>query len=94
MSEHMPNDHERAPGLHKPNSVPPPWARGILVGFFTLCAVVLLWDFFVDRDVHHPLEEWPILYPVFGFVGISLLILISKVLRRLVMRREDYYDAE
>ena len=90
----MPNDHERAPGLHKPNSVPPPWARGILVGFFTLCAVVLLWDFFVDRDVHHPLEEWPILYPVFGFVGISLLILISKVLRRLVMRREDYYDAE
>ena len=94
MSEHVPNDHERPPGLHKPNSVPPPWAGRILAFLFVLCAVVLLWDFFVDRDVHHPLEEWPILYPLFGFVGISLLILISKVLRRLVMRREDYYDAE
>ena len=77
---------------HKANSVPPPWAGRILVIFFALCAVVLGWDFFVDREVHHPLEEWKIMYPVFGFVGISLLILISKVLRRLVMRGEDYYD--
>ena len=76
---------------HKPNSVPSPWAGRILVIFFALCAIVLVWDFAVDREIHHPLEEWKIMYPVFGFVGISLLILISKVLRRLVMRREDYY---
>ena len=79
---------------HKPNSVPPPWAGRILVGFFVLCGIVLGWDLFVDREIPHPLEEWPIMYPVFGFVGISLLILISKVLRRLVMRREDYYEDE
>ncbi len=79
---------------HRPNSVPPPWAGRILAFLLVLCAVLLVWDFFVDRDVHHPLEEWSILYPLFGFVGISLLILVSKVLRRLVMRREDYYDAE
>ena len=79
---------------HQPNSVPSPWAGRILVMFFVLCAIVLGWDLFVDRDIHHPLEEWPIMYPVFGFVGISLLILISKVLRRLVMRREDYYEDE
>ncbi len=79
---------------HRPNSVPPPWAGRILVMFFALCAIVLVWDLFVDREVHHPLEEWPIMYPVFGFVGISLLILISKVLRRLVMRGEDYYEDE
>ena len=79
---------------HRPNSVPPPWHGRILAAFFALCAIVLLWDFLVDRDVHHPLEEWKIMYPVFGFAGISLLILISKVLRRIVMRREDYYDDE
>ena len=78
----------------KPNSVPAPWAGRILSGFFALCAIVLAWDLFVDREVHHPLEKWPILYPLFGFAGISLLILLAKGLRRLVMRREDYYDAE
>lgn len=79
---------------HKPNSVPSPWAGRILIGFFLLCAVFLRMDFFKEREVHHPLEEWPILYPVFGFVGIALLILIAKVLRRLVMRSEDYYEDE
>lgn len=79
---------------HKPNSVPPPWAGRILATLFGLCAIVLVWDFFVDRKMHHPFEEWPILYPLFGFAGISLLILLAKGLRRLVMRREDYYDDE
>lgn len=77
---------------HRPNSVPPPWHGRILVIFFTLCAIVLVWDLFVDREVHHPLERWPVLYPLFGFAGVSLLIMLAKGLRRLVMRREDYYD--
>ena len=79
---------------HKPNSVPSPWAGRILVVFFGLCAIVLGADFLKEREVHHPLEEWPILYPIFGFVGISLLILIAKGLRRLVMRSADYYEDE
>ncbi len=79
---------------HKPNSVPQPWHRRILVGFFSLCAIVLVWDLFVQRDIHHPLEDLPVMYPFFGFFGIALLIVLAKGLRRLVMRREDYYDAE
>ena len=79
---------------HKPNSVPPPWAGRILVIFFALSAVFLGIDFLYGREVHHPLEEWKAFYPVFGFVGIALLIIIAKGLRLLVMRREDYYDDE
>lgn len=80
---------------HRPNSVPSPWAGRILIGFFALCAVALGLDFFPPaRTVHHPLEEWKALYPVFGFVGIALLIIVAKGLRRLVMRSEDYYDDE
>ncbi len=79
---------------HKPNSVPSPWAGWILVAFFGLCAIVLGMDFFRGRVVHHPIEEWKAIYPVFGFVGIALLILIAKGLRRLVMRSEDYYEDE
>ena len=79
---------------HKPNSVPPPWAGRILVIFFTLCAIVLAMDFFGRPEKHHPIEEWPFAYPFFGFFGIALLIVLAKGLRRLVMRSEDYYDAE
>ena len=66
----------------RPNSVPSPWAGRILVIFFVLCAVVLGLDFLGRPEKQHPLEEWPILYPLFGFVGISLLIIVAKGLRR------------
>lgn len=79
---------------HKPNSVPSPWAGIILIVFAVVCAILVVLDFVVDRYVEHPLERWSVFYPLFGFVGISFLILLSKGLRRLVMRREDYYDAE
>ena len=91
-----PADHAADPG-HKPNSVPAPWAKRILWCLFAFCAVVALLD--VPslirhwRHEEHPWEAMPMLYPLWGFVGISVLILISKGLRRLVMRPEDYYDA-
>lgn len=79
---------------HKPNSVPPPWAGRILTGFFTVCAVFLAIDLFGRPEKHHPIEEWPFIYPFFGFFGIALLIVLAKGLRRLLMRSEDYYDSD
>jgi len=78
----------------KPNSVPSPWAGRILIGFFSLCAIVLAMDLFGRPERHHPIEEGPFIYPLFGFFGIALLIVMAKGLRRLVMRTGDYYDAE
>ncbi len=78
----------------KPNSVPSPWAGRILVVFFALCGIALALDLFGRPEKHHPIEEWPFIYPFFGFFGIALLIVMAKGLRRLVMRTEDYYDAE
>lgn len=82
---------------HRPNSVPPPWAKRILWGLFVLCAALALADVPALirhwRHEEHPWEALPMLYPLWGFVGISVLILASKGLRRLVMRPEDYYEA-
>ncbi len=74
-----------------PNSVPSPWAGRILILLFALAAVLLAWDFFADRYVEHPLERWKAVYPIFGFGGISLLIVVAKGLRRVAMRPEDHY---
>lgn len=80
---------------HGPNSVPRRWARAILGVFFGLCAALVVAGFFVSpHGKHHALEEYRLFYPVYGFVGIAVLIVASKGLRRVVMRREDYYDDE
>lgn len=81
---------------HRPNSVPPLWSKRILWGLFVLCVALALVDVPALirhwRYEEHPWEALPMLYPLWGFVGISVLILASKGLRRLVMRPENYYE--
>ena len=96
-STDAPSAHGAQDHAHRPNSVPAPWAKRILQGLFALCAVLALLDvpalILHWRHEEHPWEALPVLYPLWGFVGISVLIVISKGLRRLVMRSEDYYEA-
>lgn len=49
-------------------------------------------------DVHavervHALD-FPASYAIYGFVACVVLVLLGRLLRRLVMRREDYYRGE
>ena len=81
-------------GHHPPNSVPPEWVRRILGAFFAGCVILVVLDFVIHRHEYHPLDRIPAMYAIFGFLGLSGLILASKGLRRLVMRPEDYYSAE
>jgi len=61
---------------------------------YAVCAVLVVLDFFVHRHTEHPWEHLKAFYPLYGFVGIVILVLAAKGLRRLVMRPEDYYGAE
>lgn len=81
-------------GAGRPNSVSPPWVKRILLLFLGISVAAAAGSFVFDVHGEHPLEKFPLFYPLYGFLGISGLILASKALRRLVMRREDYYDAE
>jgi hypothetical protein len=63
--------------------------------FYTLCAfcaVVLLADFFYRKHAQLPWEEWFGFYAFYGFVACISLVLIAKQLRKILMRKEDYYD--
>ena len=64
--------------------------------FYALCAILVvldpLLDLVIDRHRNHAWESWPAFYPLFGFVGIVVLVLIAKLMRRVLMRPEDYYD--
>jgi len=70
----------------------------VVYGLYTVCAFLLavdLLDIFgvlYDKHVHHDFESWFGFYGFFGLIGSVGLVLASKLLRKVVMRREDYYD--
>jgi uncharacterized membrane protein len=61
---------------------------------YAVSAILVVVDFFVHRHAEHPWEHVKTFYPLYGFVGIVILVLVAKVLRKLVMRPEDFYGAE
>ncbi len=60
--------------------------------FFIALAVVLVAEAFVDMHGEFSVEHFYGFYAVYGFISYVFLIFAAKLLRRLVMRKEDYYD--
>jgi hypothetical protein len=61
---------------------------------YVTCAILFVADFFIHRHVSMPLEEVPTFYASYGFIACVVLVLVAKGLRKLVMRREDYYETD
>ncbi len=65
--------------------------------FYALCLILVVLDLLlgrvIDRHRDHAWESLPVFYPLYGFVGIVVLVLIAKLMRRVLMRPEDYYDS-
>ncbi len=61
--------------------------------FYVLCALTIAAELLIHKHAEHPAESWFGFHGLYGFAGIVVLVLLSKLLRRLVMRSEDYYDA-
>ena len=59
-----------------------------------LSALLVVVDFIYHRHVHHPWEKVPAFYCLYGFAACVVLVLIATQMRKLVMRDEEYYDAE
>jgi len=60
--------------------------------FYAVCAIVVVLDLVIPHEGHHSWERIVEFYPLYGFVGIVVLVLIAKLMRRVLMRPEDYYD--
>ena len=60
---------------------------------YAVCAIVVVLDLVIPRVGHHNWERIVEFYPLYGFFGIVVLVPIAKLMRRVLMRPEDYYDA-
>lgn len=63
-----------------------------IYALYAACAVSLVADFFTYRHVDHPWEAMWAFYCVYGFVACVILVLVAKEMRKVLMRKEDYYD--
>jgi hypothetical protein len=83
----------------------PEKVRKFVRRFIVCCVVLFLLDViflvahkhlsFENKETHEnifPVEGWFGFYGVYGFVACVLLVLIAKQMRKVLMRREDYYD--
>jgi len=81
--------HEKKDWLDRPRNV-----KRLIWTLVAVCALLLvlgLLPMFKDH-LHFGFEGWPGFYAVYGFVGFFLLVLTGWPLRKLLGRKDDYYD--
>lgn len=71
--------------------------KRLIKGFFFVCFFLFILDLIIHRHLsfeegEFSIEEWPGFYAVYGFVACVLLVLAATQMRKLLMRREDYYE--
>jgi purine-cytosine permease-like protein len=64
----------------------------LLRSFYAICIILVIVDFFVHRHVEMWWEKIPAFYALYGFVACVVLVIVAKMMRTVVMRKEDYYD--
>lgn len=64
----------------------------VVYALYSVCALLLVIDIFVEKHGPFAIEHVIGFYGIYGFVGAFALVLAAKQLRRVLMRREDYYD--
>lgn len=56
------------------------------------CALLFVLDFVIHRHVVHSWEKLWGFYPIYGFVGCVILVVVATWMRTFLMRSEDYYE--
>ena len=85
----MKNPDDKVYFFDKPENV-----NRFLIGFYVICGLLFLLDFIVHRHSSRAWEGLPGFYAIFGFVACVALVLVAREMRKIFMRKEDYYDVD
>jgi len=67
--------------------------KRLLWSLYAGLVLLVVIDLFIPKHPYFPWEEYPSFYAAYGFVSCVFLVLAAKyILRKMVKRKEDYYD--
>lgn len=66
-------------------------ATRIFYGLVAVCVALAFGDFLYHKHAYFPIEEYPVIYGLAGFVVYAAVIFLAKGLRLIVRRPENYY---
>jgi len=64
----------------------------LLKGFYAICILLVIADFVIHRHTTMLWEKIPAFYALYGFTACVVLVVVAKLMRKVVMRKENYYD--
>ena len=64
----------------------------LLKGFYVICIILVIADFIIHRHTTMGWEKIPAFYAIYGFIACVVLVVIAKLMRKVIMRKENYYD--
>ena len=64
----------------------------LLKGLYAICIILIIADFIIHRHTTMAWEKIPAFYAVYGFTACVVLVVVAKMMRKVVMRKENYYD--
>lgn len=66
--------------------------KRVMYFLYASCALLLALDLVIHRHVLHSWENLFGFYPLYGFVGCVILVLVATGMRTFLMRPENYYE--
>ena len=66
----------------------------LIRSLYAICALLFILDFFLHRHVIHEWDGITGFFVIFGFIAYVTIVLVAKQLRKIVKRKEDYYDVD
>ena len=67
--------------------------KRIIYALYVICAALFLAEFFYHKHTVFSFDSWFGFYAIYGFIICVGLVIGAKVIRVVLMRREDYYDS-
>jgi cytochrome c oxidase subunit IV len=64
----------------------------LLKGFYAICIILVIADFIIHRHTTMDWEKMPAFYAIYGFIACVVLVVVAKMMRKVIMRKENYYN--